>query len=206
MNPEMDDDMMERMSDTVANLAEAESDTAKNAARAISDNIFQKGMLFRDALGVGPERAELVYIEAYQMYQTGRYRDAQRVFTSLVMMNPFEYKYLFGVASCSHMLEEYEAAAKFYMQSVMLDKDNPLPYFHASDCHLHLKDELSAIICLRMCVDLCNNKPEFSSVKEKAEMTLSSHPIEKLDLGLTDEDIAEMRAFTQSAKEEEKKP
>ncbi len=57
-----------------------------------------------------------------------------------------------GIAACFHMLKEYKNAVQAYMICAMLDPENPIPHFHASDCYVEMKDNLSAIISLDLAV------------------------------------------------------
>lgn len=171
----------------------------EKGTRNVVDNMFQRGMLLRDASGMGPERAEALYAEAYHLFKTGKYREAQAQFITLVTMNPYEFKYMFGLASCSHLLEKYENAADLYMQSASLEKDNPIPYFHASDCFFNTKDTFAGLAALNMCLKLCGDKPEFSIIKDRAEMMIKSHPVEEMDLKLDEEDINALKAANAEA-------
>jgi type III secretion system low calcium response chaperone LcrH/SycD len=191
----LDDAMINEVQSSAANYEKV----IEKGTRNVVDNMFQRGMLLRDASGMGPERAEALYAEAYHLFKIGKYREAQAQFITLVTMNPYEFKYMFGLASCSHLLKKYENAADLYMQSATLEKDNPIPYFHASDCFFNTKDTFAGVAALNMCVNLCGDKPEFAIIKDRAEIMIKSHPVEEMDLKLDEEDANALKEATANA-------
>jgi len=71
-------------------------------------------------------------------------------------------------------MKEYKSATDTYMLCSMIDGNNPLPHFHASDCYLQMKDSGSAIICLTMAISRSEGKPEFQILKDRAVLTLEA--------------------------------
>lgn len=128
----------------------------------------------KDILGVTDESAEGIYGQAYLLYNTGRYRDAGEVFRLLVMLNSTEPKYLIGLAACYHMMKEYQSAGSTYNLASIIDPDNPVPFFHASDCYLQLGDKATAATMLEMAVKRALNKPQYATLKQRAEITLDT--------------------------------
>lgn len=128
----------------------------------------------KDTLGINDETAEGIYGQAYLLYNTGRYRDAGEVFRLLVMMNATEPKYLIGLAACYHMMKDYQAAGSTYNLASIIDPENPIPFFHASDCYLQLGDKVSAASMLEMAVKRAGAKPQFATLKQRAEITLDT--------------------------------
>lgn len=128
----------------------------------------------KDILGVSDQSAEGIYGQAYLLYNTGRYRDAGEVFRLLVMLNSTEPKYLIGLAACYHMLKEYQSASSTYNLASIIDPENPIPFFHASDCYLQVGDKASAASMLEMAVKRAANKPQFTTLKQRAEITLDT--------------------------------
>lgn len=132
-----------------------------------------KGNLSLKSLsGVSDEKEETVYAQAYLLYNSGRYNDAIEIFRVLIMLNTSEPKYMMGLAACFHMMKAYDAAISTYTLVSFLDPDNPIPYFHTSDCALQLGDKLSAMVALQMAIKRAD-KPEFKTLRERAEITMS---------------------------------
>lgn len=128
----------------------------------------------KDTLGISDEAAEGIYGQAYLLYNTGRYKDAGEVFRLLIMMDSTQSKYIIGLAACYHMMKDFQSAGSTYNLASIIDPDNPIPYFHASDCYLQLGDKVSAASMLEMAVKRAGSKPQFATLKQRSEITLST--------------------------------
>ena len=105
------------------------------------DNLLNHAMIPQDAFGVSDANVEKLYAEAYRLFNNGKYQDAQKLFSTLILLNTLDPKYLYGLAACFHMMKDYDNdnAANNYIRSAMLDPTNPVPYYHASDCYFQTK-------------------------------------------------------------------
>lgn len=163
---EMKHDAVEAAQENMDKLGSALSD--------LSDKIINQGMIPKDALGLSDAVVEGIYAQAYRLYNTGKYAEATHLFRMLVMLNATEAKYILGLAACFHMLKEYQNAVQTYSMCAMLDPENPIPHYHASDCYVQMKDNLSAIIALDLAVQRAGEKAEYSKIKERALLTIES--------------------------------
>jgi len=181
-----EDDLIE----AVMKVAEDDSPRVKKGVDKLVENIFDKGMLPKDALGIQDGDTEALYAQAYQMYNMGKYQDARSVFASLTLVDQLDPRFLFGHAACSHMMEEYQAAADIYMHQAIISPEDPIPYYHAADCYLKLKDPFSAAVALKLVIKRSGSNPKFATIKERSEMTVKNleKEIEAAELG-TPEDI-----------------
>lgn len=143
-----------------------------NQLKALTDKTLKNGISIKLLSGITDEKEESIYGQAYLLYNTGRYRDAIEIFRVLIMLNSTEPKYMMGLAACFHMLKGYENAISTYTLVSFLDPENPVPYFHASDCAIQMNDKLAACVSLQMAINKAENKPEFKTLKERAEITL----------------------------------
>lgn len=132
-----------------------------------------KGAIPKEELGYTPEKIVGIYGQAYSLYNTGNYKDAAQLFRLLVVLDPAEFKYMFALASCFHMMKEYMNAVKVYTVCGLLDPQNPIPQFHASDCYIQMRDRISALIVLELAIKYAGNKPEYQVLKDRALMTMS---------------------------------
>lgn len=161
----------------------------KKAAEELGQNVDRRGggafdqmaqktlknsSSIKDILGVSDESAEGVYGQAYLLYNTGRYRDAAEIFRLLIMLNSTEAKYLMGLAACYHMLKEYQSASSTYNLVSIIDPNNPIPFFHASDCYIQLGDKITAAVMLEMAVKRATEKTEFATLLQRAKITLEA--------------------------------
>ncbi len=141
---------------------------------ALVDNVLLQGMPFKDALGVSNAKIEAIYSQAYQMYNSGKFTDAIQLFRLLLVLEPMESKHYMGLAACQHMIKEYENAIKAYGFAGIIDPQTPVPFFHASDCYLQMRDKTSAIIMLDMAVQRAGEHPEYQTLKDRALMMITS--------------------------------
>lgn len=138
----------------------------------IGENGAKKSASIQDILGVSDESTEAIYGQGYLLFNTGRYKDASEIFKLLIMMNSTEPKYMMGLAACYHMLKEYQSAASTYLLVSTIDTNTPIPYFHASDCYIQIGDKTSAALMLEMALKRSTDKKEYSTLKQRAEITL----------------------------------
>ncbi|MCB1135067.1 MAG: SycD/LcrH family type III secretion system chaperone, partial [Chlamydiia bacterium] len=130
--------------------------------------VINKGIPAKDVLQMPPEMVETLYSHAYNMYNQGKYDEAEHLFRFLMLLDPLEAKYAFGQAAVSHMKKQYEQAGKMYYMCTLLNPDDPMPHYHASDCYMKLNDLGSALLSLEFAIDASEGKPEFKGLVEKA--------------------------------------
>jgi type III secretion system low calcium response chaperone LcrH/SycD len=173
------DDMINQASETVgAKLRPA----AKQAVEGVIRNIFDQGMLPKEAMGISDTVMEGIYGHAYRMYNAGQYRDAQSIFRILTMLNPLESKYAMGSGACLHMMKDYKTAAAIYTITSSIDPKNPVPHYHASDCYLKMSLIGAAMNELKTTIELCGDQPVYAIVRDRSKMML-----ERLEQGDVDQ-------------------
>lgn len=158
---------------SIVKIGESHEEETKTGLHALVDN-FCKGMMPKDALGIGDSNTEALYADAYQLYNTGQYEEAKKIFATLFMIDPLDARFPFGIAASCHMMKDYERATNWYFKTSLFDPDNPVPHYHASDCHLRLNDPISAVASLRLVVDRCGEKIQYQNIKQRAEMTIDN--------------------------------
>jgi type III secretion system low calcium response chaperone LcrH/SycD len=132
------------------------------------------GMMPKDMMGLSDAMVEGIYGQAYRLYNTGKYKDASQLFRLLIMLNSTEQKYAMGLAACFHMMKEYKNAVSTYAICGVIDPDNPIPHYHASDCYIHMNDPVSALIALEMAIKRAGDKPEYQMLKDRALLSIES--------------------------------
>ena len=135
---------------------------------------MKKGGKPTDMLDISEDTVEYFYAQAYQFYNQGKYKEALYLFQMLTMLEPGVSRHGLGSAACLHRMGKYEAAGQLYIISQPMDPENPLPFFHASDCYIKLKVYELAEFNLQKCLDLCKDKEEFKLVKERSSMMLEA--------------------------------
>lgn len=164
----------ENIQAAIARMGEEHSEEIKNSIEVLLTNIFEKGMLPKDAMGLSDSMVEGIYGHAYRLYNTGKYQEAGQLFRLLIMLNPIMAKYPLGLAACFHMAKDYESAATTYALVSVIDPTSPIPYYHASDCYIQMKDLSAAIVSLEMAIDLCVGKDQFSLIRERSLFSIES--------------------------------
>lgn len=140
----------------------------------VMDKLLKTGVMPKEELGYNDEKMEEIYGQAYRLYNTGKYSDAMQLFRLLLILDSTESKYYLGLASCFHMLKEYENAVKVYSIAGIVDPNTPVPHFHASDCYIQMNDKASAILMLELAVLRSGDKPEYQILKDRALLTIES--------------------------------
>jgi type III secretion system low calcium response chaperone LcrH/SycD len=164
------DEIKKAAQDLGASLHEEKAKEYQN----IAQKAMQQGVMPKDILGLSDAMVEGIYGQAYRLYNTGKYKDASQLFRLLIMLNSTEPKYSMGLAACFHMLKEYQNAVSTYAMCGVVDPENPIPHYHASDCYIHLKDPISALIALEMAVDRSKEKQEYQTLKDRAKLTIET--------------------------------
>lgn len=142
--------------------------------QATLERTTRKGASPKEVLGLTDAMVEGIYGQAYRLYNTGKYRDASALFRMLIMINPTEPKYTMGLAACNHLMKDYKSAADVYAILAVIDPHNPVSFYHASDCYIKLNDAVSAIVALEMAIKKAGVKPEYHTLKDRANLTLEN--------------------------------
>ena len=102
----------------------------------------------RELRGITKAEMEAVYSVGFNMYRTGRYDDAEKIFRFLVLFDHLEPKYWMGVGAIQQVRKDYQGAISSYGYASFLDLSNPKPQFHAAECFLALGDKVNAASAL----------------------------------------------------------
>lgn len=116
------------------------------------------------------EENETIYAVGHGMYEQGRYVEAFKVFSLLVIRNHMEPRYLFGLAGACQVLGKYTEALQHYMAAAVLMVDDPLPIFHAAQCLIATSHVNAARESLELVLELC---PEHQiSLRKRTQLLL----------------------------------
>lgn len=137
-------------------------------------NIFNKGILPKEAMGLSDEMVEGIYGHSYRLYNAGQYREALQLFRLLIMLNALEPKYILGYAACYHMLGQYDNALIAYAVVAVLSPKDPMPPYHSFDCYTKLGIEDKALESLKEAYKKCGNQPQFAPLKERIQLILKN--------------------------------
>jgi len=127
-----------------------------------------QGEPLQEAFGFSQELMEALYSQAYQLYNNGQYALANQAFRSLIALNQYDTRYHLGLAASYHMLKDFDNAITVYVGWAVLDHDNPLPYYHAADCCLQMKNEIGALLLLNLAIERCSDEKPLEKLKNRA--------------------------------------
>lgn len=105
-----------------------------------------KGIPLQVAFNISPEEMEQKYEKAKQSLTIGDFYDACENFSWLCTNNHTRIKYWGGLAKSLEGLKEYPKAIDVYSIMALLTGCNePLPFYCAALCYMHLNDAENAI-------------------------------------------------------------
>lgn len=135
---------------------------------------FGKGGTFKDLKNMSDDAMEAIYSVAYNLYQGGKYEEAQKVFQFLCFYDHFNRKYFMGLGACQQMMKEYENAIEIFSFATILDSDDPRPMLYIGDCHLAMGSKDEAQAAYETAIEWAGAKEEFAEDKERAHSMLEN--------------------------------
>ncbi len=134
------------------------------------NELLTPAVTFGELKGLKPETLETMYSVAHTLYESNQYQKAREIFQTLTLLNHFEYKYFFGLASCLQMEKNYERAAHTFGLCYMLEPEEPAVPFHSAYCHMMLGDYKAAKSGFYAAALWAGEKKEYAALKERAQM------------------------------------
>jgi len=129
------------------------------------------------------------YQKAYNLYQSGRFKDALPYFSLLCLARPNVPRFLMALGATYHMLKQYPAAITYYSLGYMLDPNNPRLQYHIADCWLQMEELPGAYIALEMGIEQAKKNPKFKNLLDRMQSmqnNLIKELEEKKKMGVTD--------------------
>jgi type III secretion system low calcium response chaperone LcrH/SycD len=146
----------------------------KKKFEEVLTGMVEKGACLKDAVGLSDDFMNQIYSYAYNLFQGGKYEKASDAFETLRMFNPRNPVYTFGLAACKHKLLQYQEAAIYYMCAAGINNNDPVAYYHASDCFMKLGNKYGALFMLTHALSHLKNTPENAVFKERLEQSIKS--------------------------------
>ena len=128
----------------------------------------EEGAFLKDALGFTPEMLDTIYSNAFNMFQSGQYKQALPLFEFMHQLDPLDYNYVFSIAACYQYQKMYEEAAAYYMMCGELDPLNPVPSFHLFSCFVAMNELTSAWVAIQETIALAERDPQYDELKDRA--------------------------------------
>lgn len=147
---------------------------AEQIAKEAIHQMQTGGGTLQDVLGVSDELLEEIYALAYNFYDQGKYKESVSLFEFLTGAAPNKYKYVLGLASSYHQLQNYSNAVLGFFIALHLDPENPLPAYYVADCFLKQKMLKEAIEFLDVTIELCEDNVAYNELKERCILIKNS--------------------------------
>ncbi len=136
----------------------------------MAKKLFQDGATLGEIKGITPQELNAVYQMGLGFYNTGRYDDAEKVFTFLVMFDHLEPKYWLAAGAVQQVKKNFEKAKTAYVQACMLDIHNPKPQYYVAECYLALGQKEDAVASLDTLLEYCTGADDVTKdFRAKAE-------------------------------------
>jgi type III secretion system low calcium response chaperone LcrH/SycD len=155
------------MSDT--NTTQLAEELDKNI-KEVAKKLFEDGATLGELKGITPRELNAVYQMGLGFYNTGRYDDAEKVFTFLVMFDHLESKYWLAAGAVQQVKKNFEKAKAAYSQAALLDIHSPKPQYYVAECFLALGQKDDAVASLDTLLEYCTGTDEVTKeFRTKAE-------------------------------------
>ena len=161
-----------------------------NEIKDVAKKLFQDGATLGELKGITPRELNAVYQMGLGFYNTGRYDDAEKVFSFLVMFDHLEPKYWLAAGAVQQVKKNFEKAKAAYVQAAMLDIHGPKPQYYVAECYLALGQKDDALASLETLLEYCNGQDEVTFAMPNDNVTLlpvftEADGIAKLDFSST---------------------
>ena len=138
--------------------------------KELAKRIFQDGATLAALKGITRRELNAVYQMGLGFYNTGRFDDAEKVFTFLAMFDHLEPKYWLGAGAVQQVKKNFEKAKSCYVQATLLDIHNPKPQYYAAECFLALGQKDDALASLDTLFEYCTGTDDVTQAfRAKAE-------------------------------------
>lgn len=130
--------------------------------------LLKAGGRLGDGWDVTDEEREALYQLGHGLYEHGKYSDAFKLFSMLVIQNHLEPRYLTALGSTCQMLGRYAEALQHYMAATVIRLDDPRPVFHSAECLIVFDRMAEAEESLKLALTLCGDRHEVIRTRAQA--------------------------------------
>jgi type III secretion system low calcium response chaperone LcrH/SycD len=134
--------------------------------------LFKAGGTLGPALDITEDEREAMYQLGHGFYAQGRYSEAFKAFSLLVIWDHLEPRYLLALGGAAQMLGRHTDALQHYSTATLAKLDDPVPPYHCAECLIALGRLPEAIESLELVLTLAGD--EHPVVKARADTLLAS--------------------------------
>jgi type III secretion system low calcium response chaperone LcrH/SycD len=103
--------------------------------------VLGAGGTLKDLRGLSSEDIETIYAIGFNLYNQGKYDQAEPMFQFACLYAHLEPRYWMALGNCRQMSKNYQPAIDAYGFAYMLKIDDPWPPIQAAICYLAMKDK-----------------------------------------------------------------
>ena len=116
---------------------------------------FLEGSTIKELKGITNNEMEAVYSLAFNYYRTGKFEEAEKLFSFLALFDHLNPKFWMGVGAVRQVRKDFSGAVQAYGYASFLDISNPKPQLHAAECFLAMGDKRNAASSLEALDHFC---------------------------------------------------
>ncbi|CUI77170.1 SycD/LcrH family type III secretion system chaperone [Achromobacter xylosoxidans] len=139
----------------------------QTAAEDLS-TMLRLGGTLGSGFGITEAECDALYQLGHGLYEQGRYSDAFKAFSMLVIYDHLEPRYLMALGGAQQMLSRYQDALLQYGAAALIRLDDPRPVFHSAECLIAMGRLAEAAESLDLALTLCEG-PTHASLRVRAE-------------------------------------
>ena len=108
------------------------------------------------------------YHVANDLLSQSQYKDAGDIYFFLCQLQPAVFDYWLGQATCEHVLGDFRKAIDTYSMCLLFQPESAVTFFQMADCYLRLGEKENSSKCIQYCLELIEQNPGQSSLKDDA--------------------------------------
>jgi type III secretion system low calcium response chaperone LcrH/SycD len=121
--------------------------------------VLGAGGMMKDIRGLSGEEIETVYSIGFNLYNQGKYAQAEPMFQFACFYAHLEPRYWMALGNCRQMLKNYPAAIDAYGFAFMIDIEDPWPTIQTAICYLATGNKELAGDSLTLAENAIKDKP-----------------------------------------------
>jgi tetratricopeptide (TPR) repeat protein len=139
---------LEAMLDKYGALVETNED--EEVVRESLTRIFCDESSITDIAQLDEEKVGTFYAEATRRYKSGKFEEAEAIYSMLYAMIPYRKEFPFGMGAAQQMQRRFPEAIYSYNLVLALDPEDACAYFHLSCCWREIGEMNAALNCNTM--------------------------------------------------------
>ena len=125
-------------------------------------------------LEISEAQLEAMYQLGHRVYAQGRYEDAFKVFSMLVIFQHNNDHYLMALAGAAQMTGRYKDALQHYSTATLLRIDDPRPIYFSAECLIAIGNLDLAAESLRLVIEMSEEDSTNQILSSRASALLSN--------------------------------